>query len=197
MTVTMVKTLIVCILDRHIYNECQHFYDGVHGLEIVYGNIFQHKADCFVTAGNSFGMMDGGIDNNVNYFFDYIQSDVQQAIMDHWRGECPVGASVMLPVKRNAMGCKYLCYAPTMRMPQVVSKTNNAYLAARAALIECSRIPSINTIIMPMLCLGVGRMPPATVLHQIKCAWQSFHSPCLCNWTAINKFEQVLNDEDV
>lgn len=117
--------LVVCILNKDIYEQYQHYFHDVEGLSIVYGNIFNHTADCFVTAGNSFGMMDGGIDGHVNYFFDYIQHRVQQEIGRLWRGECPVGASVMVPVGKNDMKCKYLCYAPTMRTPRIVTATQN------------------------------------------------------------------------
>ena len=184
--------LVVCIQDIDIYRRYQHYFDNIDGLSIIHGNIFNQKADCLVTAGNSFGMMDGGIDGHVNYFFDYIQQRVQQEIAHVWRGECPVGASVMVPVGQNDMGCKYLCYAPTMRTPRLVANTQNAYLATRAALIECAKYDDIDTIIMPMLCLGVGKMPPKRVLHQIKLAWQSFHTPCKCDWFVINEFEHNL-----
>lgn len=188
--------LIVCILDSDVYKKYKHTYDGVPGLSIVYGNIFNHKADAFVTAGNSFGMMDGGIDGHVNYFFDYIQSSVQKELARVWRGECPVGAAVSVTVGENAMGCKYLCYAPTMRTPRNVAKTQNAYLAARGALIECAKYTDIQTIIMPMLCMSVGRMHPEHILHQIKCAWLSFNTPCKCDWFAINDLEMEICKEN-
>jgi len=187
--------LTVCILNFDIFKKYEHMYDGIDGLNIVYGNIFNHQADCLVTAGNSFGMMDGGIDGHVNYFFDYIQTSVQQAIGEQWRGECPVGASVVVPVSHNQMNCKYLCYSPTMRTPSNVATTINAYLATRGALVACAERNDIETIIMPMLCLGVGRMAPQVILHQIKRAWISFHNPCPCDWFKINEEARVLYDE--
>lgn len=184
--------LTVCIFDRAMYDKYRHSFDGIDGLDIVYGNIFLHSADCMVTAGNSFGMMDGGIDGHVNYYFDYIQPVVVDEIFKKWRGECPVGAAVMVPVPNTQMGCKYLCYAPTMRTPSVVATTHNAYLATRAALLACSIYEDINHIIMPMLCLGVGRMHPADILHQVSCAWKSFHDPCKPDWFEINAAEAEL-----
>lgn len=184
----------VCILDRDIYNTYKHYFDNDDTIDIVYGNIFNYKADCMITAGNSFGMMDGGIDGHVNYFFDYIQTDVQKAIKEKWAGECPVGASVIVPVDhtKNAMGCHYLCYSPTMRTPGIVSKTINAYLATRGALVECSKIPDISEIIMPMVCLGVGRMDPGTILHQIKLAVKTFNNPTKYDWFDINEQAHLL-----
>ena len=77
--------ITVCIRDRQIYEKYKTFYDEYEGLSIVYGNIFNYQADCFVTAGQSFGMCDGGIDGDVNYFFGFIEERVQKELMDKWR----------------------------------------------------------------------------------------------------------------
>lgn len=189
----MVPHLAVCIYDREMYNTYKTFFANNDHVSIVYGNIFNYKADCFITAGNSFGMMDGGIDGHVNYFFDYIQKNVQCALHQEWAGECPVGASVIVPIsKKNDMGCKYLCYAPTMRTPGIVSKTINAYLATRGALVACAKHPRIRNAIIPMVCLGVGRMDPAIILHQIDMAVKTFVTPVPRDWFAINEMTHEL-----
>ncbi len=167
------------------------------GVTVVHGDIFACKqADCLVTAGNSFGMMDGGIDGLVNYQFGMIEGRVQGEIMrGQWRGELPVGAAIVLPVVPTMhLAFTHLCYAPTMRTPRPVAKTANAYLAARAALVACSAFPEIRVIAMPLLCHGVGGMDAADVILQVRHAWDTFHQPTERDWSAINYDEAILSD---
>ena len=74
------------IVHVHIYDQCEYekhkdYYNDCDNLQIHYGNIFNFKADALVTAGNSFGMMDGGIDGAVAYFFKDIEQRVQKKII--------------------------------------------------------------------------------------------------------------------
>ena len=86
-------------MDRNKYDASRHVFDGAHvGLSVIVGDVFNiSEADCMVTAGNSFGMMDGGIDGIANYRFGMIESRVQDAIVREWHGEIPVGAALTLP----------------------------------------------------------------------------------------------------
>ncbi|MGE3804122.1 MAG: phage tail protein, partial [Gemmataceae bacterium] len=53
--------------------------------------------DCFVTAGNSFGLMTAGIDAAVVHFFGQeIMERVQQRILDRYLGEQPVGTAFIV-----------------------------------------------------------------------------------------------------
>jgi hypothetical protein len=50
--------------------------------------------DCFVTAGNSFGLMTAGIDAAVVRFFgEELMQRIQHRIMDQFFGEQPVGTA--------------------------------------------------------------------------------------------------------
>ena len=52
--------------------------------------------DCFVTAGNAFGMMTAGIDAAVVKFFgETIMEAVQFRIMDEFLGEQPIGTAFL------------------------------------------------------------------------------------------------------
>src|SRR5437764_9196763 len=54
--------------------------------------------DCFVTAGNAFGLMTAGIDAAVvRRFGEGLMRRVQHRIMDELFGEQPVGTAVVLP----------------------------------------------------------------------------------------------------
>lgn len=190
----MVANINVFIYDQQEYKEWKNFYNDHPIISINYGNIFNYSADCMVTAGQSYGMMDGGIDGHTNYFFDMIESRVQSAIIDKWRGEIPVGAAIVLPTPQNQK-FKYLCYAPTMRVPMNVATTINAYLAMRGALVECSKYPDIKTIAVPMLCRGVGRMACKDILTQIRHAYDTFTNPTPRDWGAITIESMKLDQE--
>lgn len=188
------QNITVFIYDHIEYKQWKDYYGGHPILKIAYGNIFNHKADCFVTAGNSYGMCDGGIDGYMNYFFDMIEKRVQDEIMRQWRGELPVGASIVFDTPNNSH-FKYMCYAPTMRVPMNVVGSINAYLAMRGALVECSKYKDIKTIAVPMLCRGVGRMSCEDILKQIKHAYDTFANPTPRNWRAITQESQTIDQE--
>lgn len=177
--------IYIVIYDKLEYEEYKNFFYNHPVLEILYGNIFNYKADAFITAGNSFGLMDGGIDGHVNYFFDHIENRVQRKIMSDWKGELPVGVSIVFHVSGNN-NYKYLCYSPTMRTPGPIPDSYNAYLAFRGALIECSKYSEISTIILPLLCRGVGCMKIEKILKQFQLAYDSFNQPIPRDWFRIN-----------
>lgn len=186
------ESICVVIYDKQEYETYKHFFNNHPVLQILYGNIFNYKADAFITAGNSFGLMDGGIDGHVNYFFDHIEKRVQRKILSDWKGELPVGVSIVFHVSGNN-NYKYLCYSPTMRTPGPVTDTYNAYLAFRGALIECSKYAEISTIILPLLCRGVGCMPAEKVLKQLELAYESFKQPIPRDWRRINDQSKQLH----
>ena len=204
--------LTVYVLDRRVYESVRGIYDDdttcPAGLSVVCGDIFgaADSYDCMVTAGNSFGMMDGGIDGTANYFFGHIESAVQEAIVRDWAGELPVGAAIVLHVKPQPLRarCRYMCYAPTMRVPGPCDPTSlQAYHAMRGALVSiraCSNdkqvaIERIDRIAVPLLCHGVGGMPVAKVLVQIRAAYESVESaPLPRDWHDINAQHAALMD---
>src|SRR5436305_2028392 len=56
--------------------------------------------DCFVTAGNSFGIMTAGIDAAVvNYFGPDLMTSVQSRIRVEFLGEQPVGTAFIVPTR--------------------------------------------------------------------------------------------------
>jgi O-acetyl-ADP-ribose deacetylase (regulator of RNase III) len=187
----MFQKISIFILNRVEYEKYKYFFKGHPVLEIHYGNIFNHKADCIVTAGQSFGMMDGGIDGCVNYFMGMIEPKVQETILNEWQGELPVGMSILIDTPNNTH-YKFLCYAPTMRIPCDVSNSTNAYLAFRGALIACSKVSRIQHMVCPLLCGGIGNMPTETILNQMKHAFDTFMNPTKRNWKDINNDHKLL-----
>ena len=151
------------------------------------------RPSCIASAGQSFGMMDGevrgpesacgrgrrtksasagNVDEAVRSMLSYeAERWVQRAILDEYAGELPVGSCVVLAAPQCT---DYIAYASTMRVPEDVSGTLNAYLAFRAVLVEVVRFrPAIKTLICPTFCTGCGEMRPAVAAAQMRLAWDS------------------------
>ncbi len=163
-----------------------------------------------MTAGNSFGEMNGFVDGIINTFlsspYERMHTTVKRAIATRYLGEQPVGTCLLVPsLRRQAAG--WLAHAVTMRVPQDVSDTLNSYTALRSALVEVFRHnnsactdeaktnKNITTILCPLLCTGAGGMDVATSARQMRRAWESVyggdHVP-LSDWQQIWASERAL-----
>jgi hypothetical protein len=59
--------------------------------------------DCVVTAGNSFGLMDAGMDLAVVRFFGrHVMERIQKQILEDYLGEQPVGTCIIVPTDHAA-----------------------------------------------------------------------------------------------
>lgn len=152
------------------------FY-GVDGVEIVLGDLMEADADAVVSPANSFGDMSGGVDKRID---DYCKGAAQELITTRIRedflGELPVGMAVVVAMP-NARP-SFVIAAPTMRVPEEVANTLNAYLAMRAVLAVVDRHNSrtdrgIRTVAVPGLCTGVGRMAHSVSAHQMRAAYDN------------------------
>ncbi|WP_315979928.1 macro domain-containing protein [Aliamphritea spongicola] len=135
-----------------------------------------------VSPANSFGIMDGGLDLAIRHELgNNIEARVQDCIVREYYGELPVGNAAV--VKTDHGVWPYLIVAPTMRVPENIRHTLNAYLAFRAVLIAVHRHntlrpeDAIRTLICPGLGTGVGRMPPAQCAMQMKLAFEQLDRP--------------------
>lgn len=160
-------------------------FEGVADVEISRGDIFSMregplpgdapidvKADAVVSPANSFGFMDGGIDAVYTYVLgDQVQARAQDTIRREYDGELPVGCAFVVPTGRPEL--PWCVIAPTMRVPEPVPDSVNAYLALRAALIAARR-QSIGTLLCPGLATSVGRMPVDRCARQMRRAWDEF-----------------------
>src|SRR5579862_6322901 len=125
--------LILCNTPGPVIDAWHSYFDGVIGVEIVAGDIFGIEADALVSPGNSFGMMDGGLDEKIVDLLGFtVQDAVLDMVHDRHEGELVVGLAEVIAT--NHARYPYLVCAPTMRMPQDVSRTVNSYLAFRGAL---------------------------------------------------------------
>lgn len=155
-------------------------------------DICQSTADCVVTAGNSFGYMDGGVDGAVNSMLSAFDADeridaaVRRQIAARYFGEQPVGTCLLLETKHPRV--RWLAHAPTMRLPEDVGGTLNAYAAFRAALteillhnkrpIDYTTQPSrIRSVLTTAFCTGAGSMSAEKSARQMRAAYDSMVAP--------------------
>ena len=72
-----------------------------------------------VSAANSFGLMDGGVDAAITAFFGtQLQTRVQNHILREYLGEQPVGTAFVIETGDN--NHPWLVHAPTMRVPLTI-----------------------------------------------------------------------------
>ena len=121
--------------------------------------------------------MDGGLDAQIIEFLgEDVELEVQHVIRERHAGELIVGQAEV--VVTLAPQFPYLVVAPTMRVPQNVARTVNAYLAFRAALravlaFNALHGDSIQTLLVPGLATSNGFMPPLRAARQMRAAYDT------------------------
>lgn len=138
---------------RDDFSECEN-------LSIIKGDITKIKSDAIVSPANSFGFMDGGLDWHLSERFGWhLQDELQAKIAQLDERELLIGRSITLETGDSEV--PFLISAPTMRVPMSfnIATSVNAFLAMKAILIACINNPKIETVTIPGLCTGCGRMP--------------------------------------
>ena len=167
-------------------------------VEVVLGR-WEHLPphDCFVTAGNSYGLMSAGIDAAVvRRFGPEIEVAVQLRIMNEHLGEQPIGTAFLLPTGSTEV--PYLCHAPTMRIPGDIGRTDNVYRATRAALLAVyhhnrSTESALQSVVFPAFGAGFGGVAPAEVARQMAVAWKLFSEPPYPpDWDRVTDRERLI-----
>jgi len=130
--------------------------------------------DCMLSAANSFGLMDGGVDLAIiNFFGPELQTRVQSRIRKEYRGEQPIGTSLI--VKTSNPRFRYIAHTPTMRVPMDISSTDNVYHAMRAMMLAVYHFNQdkflIETVACPGLGTSFGKMPPKESAKQMALAY--------------------------
>ncbi len=158
------------------------YFDGLPNIEIIAG-YFQElqEFDCMVSAANSFGLMDGGVDLAIIRFFGFtLQETVQKRILSEFLGEQPIGTSMI--VETGNAKHPYIAHTPTMRVPMEIAHTDNVYKAMWAILLAVHNhnlvnAHKINTIACPGLGTATGRVPYPEAARQMAVAYRYFLSP--------------------
>ncbi len=158
-------------------------------VEVRGGNLLLTRADALVSPANSFGFMDGGFDWSISELLDWkIQAVVQETIKRKHDGELLVGFAEIVPTRHDRF--PYLVCAPTMRVPQDVADTVNAFLAMRAVLHAVEKFnkendDEIRTVAIPGLATGIGKMPFDRCAHQMRAAYDLFKGRTSNNYRSL------------
>jgi O-acetyl-ADP-ribose deacetylase (regulator of RNase III) len=150
-------------------------FAGVEEVTVRGGNLLLTKADALVSPANSFGFMDGGIDWAISDLMRWtIQPIVQKVIREKHFGELLVGQAEIVATGNDQF--PYLVCAPTMRVPQPVPDSLNAFLAMRAILLAVKTFNqqnngAIKSVAIPGLATGFGKMPPERCARQMREAY--------------------------
>ncbi|MGB7341665.1 MAG: macro domain-containing protein [Phototrophicaceae bacterium] len=158
------------------------YFENLPNVEII-KDYFEtlSEFDCMVSAANSFGLMDGGVDLAIsNYFGNSLQERVQQRIIDNFRGEQPVGTSIIVETKHDKH--PFLAHTPTMRVPLNIQHTDNVYLAMWSMLLAVNHHNKVSdkpikTVACPGLGTGYGQMPFTEAARQMALAYKNFLQP--------------------
>lgn len=169
--------LILCDLNPDVTDSWLDRFFGVTAVEIVQGDLLETGAEAVVSPANSFGDMSGGVDKRIDDFFNgAAQEAIIARIRSDYLGELPVGMAMVVPMPSTPI--PYVIAAPTMRIPEDVTASLNAYLAMRAVLVAIRRHnmhsdAPIRTVAIPGLCTGVGRMPYGIAAAQMRAAFDN------------------------
>lgn len=189
--------LILVGVDRNLCSAWEEAFAEFDKVEVVF-SLFQkvETYDCMVSAANSFGLMDGGIDGAITHYFgDDLQKRVQAYIIENYLGEQPVGTSFIIETGHPKH--PYLAHTPTMRIPKPINKTDGVYLAMRAMLLAVYHFNKIEKRIGTVLCPGLGTLTgkvwPKDAAHQMAQAYRTILSPPdWIDWNLAREREESL-----
>jgi O-acetyl-ADP-ribose deacetylase (regulator of RNase III) len=175
------KWLLVYHDDERLGEEWHRLFDGQPDVAIRRVDICCITVDAIVSPANSFGFMDGGLDNALSERFGWaVQSSLQQAIAARPLRELLVGEAVIVPTGDREV--PWLISAPTMRVPMQLRQSVNAYLAMKAVLTSAMRhsgVPPIRSVAIPGLGTGCGALAPKTAATQM---WTAYREVVLGEW---------------
>ena len=164
-------------LNADVAQAMANAFSDVAEVEVVCGNLLDLSCDAIVSPANSFGNMGGGIDKAIDDFHGGKAQDcVRAAIAEHYYGELPVGAAIVVGMTSSRW--PFVIASPTMRTPGSVEGTINAYLAMRAALVAVQRHNrlerlTIRSIAIPGLGTGVGGLRYDDAAIQMRAAYDN------------------------
>ena len=161
--------------------------------------------DCFVTAGNAFGIMTAGIDAAVvHYFGQGLMDEVQRRIMNDYFGEQPVGTAFIVASGNERI--PFVAHAPTMRVPGDIRGTDKVYSATWAALLAIvahnvspQQSKKIKTVAMPAMGTGFGGVPFDEAARQMAAAYRHLlEPPHRLDWDFVaERHHAICYDDDI
>ena len=180
---------------------CEAFrlrFAGLPRVRVIRGrfeNLEPH--DCFVTAGNAFGLMTAGIDAAVvRRFGEELMQRVQHRIMDQFFGEQPVGTAFVIPTGDATL--PFLAHAPTMRVPGSIDGTDKVYAATWAALLAIqahnrTAEHRIEVVAFPAMGTGFGGVPFGEAARQMAVAYRHLlEPPHRLDWDVVAERQRAI-----
>jgi len=164
--------IYLCAREDDLFNAWKLFCGHYDFVTVTRQDIMSIDAEAIVSPANSFGFMTGGIDLHYkNYLGQPMEDELRKKISQLFHNELLVGQATHVEIfdPPQLVKYRYVIAAPTMRVPENVSHTINAYLATKAALIEAQRI-NISSIVFPGLGTGTGGMLPEDCAKQVSTA---------------------------
>ncbi len=134
-----------------------------------------------VSAANSFGLMDGGVDAAIiDFFGPALMQRVQKRILAEYLGEQPVGTSMIVETGNPLH--PYIAHTPTMRIPMPIAETDNVYTAMWAMVVAVARHNQrsdrpIQAVACPGLGIAAGRVPYQQAARQMALAYRHYLTP--------------------
>jgi O-acetyl-ADP-ribose deacetylase (regulator of RNase III) len=167
-------------------------------VKVLTGDYFQQSADAIVSPANSFGIMDGGLDLAIRNELGFqVESEIQEVILNKYHGEMPIGTAEI--IKTNHDRWSYMIAAPTMRIPENIAFTLNAYIAFRAILMAINSFNkakpkrAIKSLLCSGLGTGIGSMEPTRCAAQMRAAYKLIKEPArISSFEEIHKSHQSL-----
>lgn len=191
--------ITLCSIDNDLIDAWRNAFVDQTGISIIKGDITKLKCDAMASPANSFGFMDGGIDFDISVRFGWdLQKKLQQTIILLPEGELLVGQAIILETGDKHV--PYLISAPTMRVPMDfnIGTSVNAYHAMKAILIIAKNHHAINSIVIPGLCTGTGKMNPMVAAKQMRAAFNEIileHRRSFADFEAAQAYQIFLNHE--
>jgi O-acetyl-ADP-ribose deacetylase (regulator of RNase III) len=150
------------------------------------------EVDAVLTAGNSYGQMDGGVDRAVAGYWPGVQRSVWAALADEHHGYLPVGSASVVPTGGDP--CRWLVYAPTMRVPMPLTggldiAVHDAFWAALLTIDRHRTMHPITKFAAPGFGTGYGRVFPERAAQLMAAAHTMWRLPPT---TPISQREELL-----
>ena len=188
----------IILLDRNplIVNIWKLYFKDIQAVAVVcddFGHFMDTtKVECVVSPANSYGLMDGGYDLAISEWFGWnLQEKVQKYIIEHFRGEQPVGTSFIIDTEVDDIK---LIHTPSMRVPSAIKEPMVVYQCMRTCLMTAIE-NNIQSIVIPAFggfCGGLREQTVCTMMYEAY--MQVMNPPSKLDWNYASRWTPEINN---
>jgi O-acetyl-ADP-ribose deacetylase (regulator of RNase III) len=205
--------LVLCDPNKGLTDAWEEEFKQFPDVEVREGRFEDVDFDCVVSPANSFGLMDGGVDEAITMYFGQQMMDrVQSRVINEYAGEQPVGTSMIVWGKHNEEKDKvqHVAHTPTMIIPMNIGMTTNVYMAMKAMLLAVEEFNknmldkgldklTIDTVVCPGLGTGAGRVGYGLAASVMSKAYENVYNPPeSIDWDyAVARYNSIKNAHNV